>query len=150
MYRLVHHGHTGTSAFDRRVKNLMEDLPPLPDFSRFHDGFGADDVTSEGDIRTAFYLAYDEKNCDYLDLNGSLKDAMDTGREVVSASFIIPYPPGFPILAPGQVVSQEILAFMRALDVNEIHGYRADLGLRVFTPEALAKCVSLKLPVAAE
>jgi arginine decarboxylase len=47
-------------------------------------------------------------------------------------------------------VSQEILAFMRALDVNEIHGYRADLGLRVFTPEALAKCVSLKLPVAAE
>jgi arginine decarboxylase len=27
---------------------------------------------------------------------------------------------------------------MRALDVNEIHGYRADLGLRVFTPEALA------------
>jgi arginine decarboxylase len=86
----------------------------------------------------------------YLDLNGSLKDAMDTGREVVSASFIIPYPPGFPILAPGQVVSQEILAFMRALDVNEIHGYRADLGLRVFTPEALAKCVSLKLPVAAE
>ena len=27
---------------------------------------------------------------------------------------------------------------MLALDVNEIHGYRADLGLRVFTPEALA------------
>ena len=32
----------------------------------------------------------------------------------------------------------EILAFMRALDVNEIHGYRPELGLRVFTPEALA------------
>jgi len=58
---------------------------------------------------------------------------------VVSASFIIPYPPGFPILVPGQVVSKEILAFMRALDVNEIHGYRADLGLRVFTQEALAR-----------
>ena len=24
-------------SFERRVRNLMEDLPPLPDFSRFHD-----------------------------------------------------------------------------------------------------------------
>ncbi len=58
---------------------------------------------------------------------------------MVSASFIIPYPPGFPILVPGQVVSQEILAFMRALDVSEIHGYRPDLGLRVFTQERLRR-----------
>jgi arginine decarboxylase len=124
-------------SFDRRVANLMEHYPPLPDFSRFHEAFRADDVTSEGDIRTAFFLAYDEKNCDYLELDGSLKQAMDAGETVVSASFIIPYPPGFPILVPGQVVSQEILAFMRALDVSEIHGYRPDLGLRVFTDAAL-------------
>jgi len=58
---------------------------------------------------------------------------------VVSASFIIPYPPGFPILVPGQVISPEILAFMRALDVSEIHGYRPDLGLRVFTDDALTR-----------
>jgi arginine decarboxylase len=131
-------------SFDRRVKNLMNDLPPLPDFSRFHDGFRADNVTSEGDIRTAYYLSYDDTNCDYLELEGSLKEAMDAGKEVVSASFIIPYPPGFPILVPGQVISQEILAFMRALDVNEIHGYRADLGLRVFTTKALAKLPKAK------
>ena len=124
-------------SFDKRVANLMENYPPLPDFSRFHEAFRADDVTSEGDIRTAFFLSYDEKNCDYLELNGSLKEAMDAGDIVVSASFIIPYPPGFPILVPGQVVSQEILAFMRALDVSEIHGYRPDLGLRVFTDAAL-------------
>jgi len=126
-------------SFERRVKNLMQDLPPLPDFSRFHDAFRADDVTTEGDIRTAFFMSYDANNCDYLELNGALKQAMDSGQEVVSASFIIPYPPGFPILVPGQVVSQEILAFMRALDVSEIHGYRADLGLRVFTAEALER-----------
>ena len=131
-------------SFDRRVKNLMNDLPPLPDFSRFHDGFRADNVTSEGDIRTAYYLSYDDTNCDYLELEGSLKEALDEGKEVVSASFIIPYPPGFPILVPGQVISQEILAFMRALDVNEIHGYRADLGLRVFTTKALAKLPKAK------
>ncbi len=124
-------------SFDRRVANLMENYPPLPDFSRFHEAFRADDVTPEGDIRTPFFLAYDEKNCDYLELNGSLKEAMDAGQTVVSASFIIPYPPGFPILVPGQVVSQEILSFMRALDVSEIHGYRPDLGLRVFTDAAL-------------
>ena len=87
-----------------------------------------DDVTPEGDIRTAYYLSYQESNCDYLELTGTLKDALDAGQEVVSAGFIIPYPPGFPILVPGQVISQEILAFMLALDVNEIHGYRADLG----------------------
>lgn len=137
-------------SFDRRVKNLTENYPPLPDFSRFHDAFRPDNVTPEGDIRTAYYLSYDEKNCDYLELDGSLKEAMESGREIVSASFIIPYPPGFPILVPGQVISQEILAFMRALDVNEIHGYRADLGLRVFTPEALASLPPKKLKTAAE
>ena len=124
--------------FEKRVKNLMEELPPLPDFSRFHDAFRTDNITIEGDIRSAFFLSYDDNNCDYLELQGSLKQALDEGREIVSASFIIPYPPGFPILVPGQVVSKEILAFMCALDVSEIHGYRADLGLRVFTPEALA------------
>ena len=126
-------------AFEHRVKSLMVDLPPLPDFSRFHDAFRADAVTPEGDMRSAFFLAYDEDNCDYLDLDGSLKAALEAGEEVVSASFIIPYPPGFPILVPGQVISPEILAFMRALDVNEIHGYRPDLGLRVFTADALAR-----------
>ena len=28
---------------------------------------------------------------------------------------------------------------MQALDVKEIHGYRPELGLRVFTPKALEK-----------
>jgi arginine decarboxylase len=137
-------------SFERRVKNLMEDYPPLPDFSRFHDAFRADEETSEGDIRSAFFMAYEENNCDYLELDGSLKEALERGEEVVSASFIIPYPPGFPILVPGQVVSKEILAFMRALDVNEIHGYRADLGLQVLTPDALATRTQRKIPKAAE
>jgi arginine decarboxylase len=125
---------------ERRVKNLVEGYPPLPDFSRFHDAFRLDPQgdTPEGDIRSAFFLAYDENNCDYLELDGSIHEAMKSGLDVVSATFIIPYPPGFPILVPGQVISEDILAFMRALDVSEIHGYRPDLGLRVFTQEALS------------
>ncbi len=128
-------------SFERRVKSLTEELPPLPDFSRFHAAFRTSDASGspEGDIRRAFFLAYDEDNCDYLALDELAKLlATDKEREFVSASFIIPYPPGFPILVPGQVISEEILAFMRALDVNEIHGYRPELGLRVFTDAALA------------
>ncbi|MFV2051635.1 aminotransferase class I/II-fold pyridoxal phosphate-dependent enzyme [Aliiroseovarius sp. YM-037] len=139
--------------FENRVNNLMHNLPPLPDFSRFHDAFRTDAKTMEGDIRSAFFLSYDENNCDYLELDGSVKAAMQEGGDVVSASFIIPYPPGFPILVPGQVVSEEILAFMRALDVSEIHGYRDDLGLRVFTKEALkqqAKANAARLKLNAE
>ena len=138
-------------SFDKRVANLMEHYPPLPDFSRFHEAFRcAQQDTIEGDIRSAYYLSYDDENCDYLELNGSLKDAMDAGQTVVSASFIIPYPPGFPILVPGQVVSDEIIDFMRALDVSEIHGYRPDLGLRVFTQDALdSVCAARSLPVSA-
>ena len=55
--------------------------------------------------------------------------------------FVIPYPPGFPILVPGQVISKEILGFIEALDTREIHGYRPELGFRVFTDEALLATV---------
>ena len=124
-------------AFDRRVASLVEHVPPLPDFSRFHAAFRSGSATSEGDIRGAFFLAYDQDNCDYQELDAALEERVKAGEELVSASFIIPYPPGFPILVPGQVISHEIIAFMRALDVSEIHGYRHDLGLRVFNKAAL-------------
>ena len=131
-------------SFENRVAGLVEHLPPLPDFSRFHDAFRSGEQTPEGDIRSAFFLAYDEEKCDYLDLDEKLMERLEKGEELVSASFIIPYPPGFPILVPGQVISPEILAFMRALDVSEIHGYRADLGLRVFTKSALQTLIKEK------
>jgi len=40
---------------------------------------------------------------------------------------------------PGQLVSPQILEFMRKLDVKEVHGYRAELGLAVFTAAALER-----------
>lgn len=125
----------------RRLRSLTEALPPLPNFSRFHEAFCPDpsSASPEGDLRAAFFLAYDDEACDYLDLHDdTVEHRIDDGRQVVSATFVTPYPPGFPILVPGQVVSKQILQFMRALDVSEIHGYRSELGLRVFTEEALA------------
>ena len=84
-------------------------------------------------------MAYEESNCEYLMMEGPLEAAMEAGREVVSASFVTPYPPGFPILVPGQVVSDEILSYFKALDVKEIHGYNPKFGLHVFTQEALGE-----------
>jgi arginine decarboxylase len=49
---------------------------------------------------------------------------------------------------PGQVISKEILAFIAGLDVKEIHGYRAELGFRVFTQAALASAARLEAPAA--
>ena len=127
-------------AFAARVHSLTEERPSLPDFSRFHDVFRPQgNRTTAGDIRAAYFYSYDESRCEYFRLNdNAIDDAMAAGRDVVSSGFIIPYPPGFPILVPGQVISPDILDFMRKLDVKEIHGYRAELGLRVFTDEAIA------------
>jgi arginine decarboxylase len=56
---------------------------------------------------------------------------------MVSAHFVIPYPPGFPIMVPGQVIEADTIEFMRKLDVKEIHGYHAAQGLKLLTPQAL-------------
>ncbi|MCA9285347.1 MAG: hypothetical protein KDA22_09045, partial [Phycisphaerales bacterium] len=127
--------------FDRRVRSLTVELPPLPNFSRFHSAFVplGDGTTPEGNMRKAFFLAYNDGVCDYVKLDERLLQAVRGGREVVSASFVTPYPPGFPVLVPGQVISAEILEYLLALDVKEIHGYEAEHGLRVFSASALAE-----------
>jgi arginine decarboxylase len=89
-------------------------------------------------MRAAFYLAYDPAAREYLKLNSKeVDERLKNGPELVSAKFVIPYPPGFPIMVPGQVITQETIAFMRKLDVKEIHGYNAALGLELLKPQAL-------------
>ncbi len=118
-----------------RIHSLTKDFPPLPDFSYFHHSFQAVPGVPGGNIREAFFLAYNEENYEYLPIDQCLSAMED--RTLVASSFIIPYPPGFPVLVPGQVVSEEIIRFLTALDVSEIHGYRADLGLRLFKENVL-------------
>jgi arginine decarboxylase len=119
-----------------KLYSLTQDAPPLPDFSYFHDSFRAVAGIPGGRMREAYFLAYDEAKCEYADFASCLK-LIQEGRSMVSSAFVIPYPPGFPVLVPGQVITEEILSFLLALDVKEIHGYRPDLGLRVFTDAAL-------------
>ena len=66
-----------------------------------------------------------------------IDEKLDAGIDVVSATYVTPYPPGFPVLVPGQVVSREILQFMRDLDTKEIHGYEPNFGYRVYTEKAI-------------
>ena len=130
------------AAFKARVKSLMEDVPDLPNFTRFHDSFRENpaSATIEGDMRAGFYAAYDEAGCEYLPLNSPDVDArLATGPELVSASFVIPYPPGFPIMVPGQVLDAGTIGFMRKLDVKEIHGFEASRGLKLLKPSALGR-----------
>ena len=139
--RLAAGGAAAEAEFRARVKALMEDVPDLPDFSRFHDAFrdDASSATPEGHMREAFFMAYEPANCEHVPLaSRELDRRLDKGPEPVSANFVIPYPPGFPIMVPGQVITREIIAFMRKLDVKEIHGYEARLGLRLLKPDALA------------
>lgn len=128
-------GEVGKKAFDARVKSLMHDVPELPNFSHFAELYRNDvkgSVAKEGNIREAFFASWDEENCEYVALNSQECDRrLKEGPPMVSAKMVIPYPPGFPILVPGQVICKDTIEFMRKLDVKEVHGYEANRGLQL-------------------
>jgi len=135
--RLSEGGSTAQQAFAARVKSLMTDVPNLPNFTCFFSRFREDpsSVTSEGDMRSAFFGGYREQQCEHVKLfSPDIDRRLKEGPELVSANFVIPYPPGFPIMVPGQVLNAETIEFMRKLDVKEIHGYEAALGLKLLNP----------------
>jgi len=123
---------------ERHVEEITQDLPHLPDFSEFDVAFRPVDECKFGDMRSAFYAGYEESDREYVQI-GSAGRRLAEGKTLVSTTFVVPYPPGFPVLVPGQVVSKEIVYFLAQLDVKEIHGYNPDLGLSVFTETALAR-----------
>jgi arginine decarboxylase len=140
--RLAQGGENVRKTFEARVKSLMTDVPDLPNFSHFHDAFRKDAgaKTNEGDIRSGFFSAYNAAGCEYIRLaDPEIDRRLKSGPDLVSANFVIPYPPGFPIMVPGQVITQETIDFMRKLDVKEIHGYDASEGLKLVRADALAK-----------
>jgi len=144
--RLADGGNAAKQAFDARVKALMTDVPDLPNFSCFFERFREDpsSKTSEGDMRSAFFAAYREEQCEHMKLSSpEIDKRLKEGPELVSANFVIPYPPGFPIMVPGQVINAQTIEFMRKLDVKEIHGFSASLGLKLLNPAFLR---SLKAP----
>jgi len=135
---MQHSGKTERLRYNRKVAEVNRTLPPLPNFSRFHTAFrmpGHYDELPErqipGDLRKAYFSAYNEKDCEYL-LWDEIEHLLASGVPVVGATFIIPYPPGFPVVVPGQEISLNIVTFMKGLDVSEVHGFVPGVGVKVF------------------
>jgi arginine decarboxylase len=57
----------------------------------------------------------------------------------VSAAFVTPYPPGFPLLLPGQLITPGLLRYLQRLHIKEVHGLCPERGLRVFRPDYLRR-----------
>jgi len=83
-------------------------------------------------IRLAYYDGLDEENVCYRYLDGELMQEVLKENKVVSASFVTPYPPGFPIIVPGQIITYDILLYLQSIKISEIHGYNSSQGLKVF------------------
>jgi len=126
-------------AHQAAVQALTRDLPPLPNFSAFHPAFvpPEDKGTGAGDMRRAYFLAQNVDSTRFAALDEDLPGKVAEGLVLVAGCFVTPYPPGFPVLIPGQVVTESILEYLLALDTTEIHGLHPTLGLRVFSDAAL-------------
>lgn len=107
-----------------------EPMPPLPDFSSFSPAYATDASLPDGDLRAAFYRGQRRAAIEHV-MPADLAERVARGEQPVSAGFVTPYPPGFPVLVPGQVITREVLDFMAVLDTREIHGYDAARGYRV-------------------
>ena len=89
-------------------------------------------------MRSAYFLAHsDADTTTYVELGQPLLDLMDSGKVLVSAAFVTPYPPGQTTLVVGQVITHDIVEFLMLTDVKEIHGYDPVRGLLVFRDTAL-------------
>ncbi len=95
------------------------------------------------DLRSAYFGIHPEdERWEEAELSlpgaGSRDQLIDPKPTYVSQRFVIPYPPGFPILVPGQIVYRYHVDFLASLDIKEVHGL-SDGRLRVWkvpgTPE---------------
>jgi len=79
-------------------------VPDLPDFQRFPTPRDEpESATQEGHIARGVLQAYDAAgtaSTSRLDSKGD-STRLAKGPECVSAKFVIPYPPGFPIIGAG-------------------------------------------------
>lgn len=95
------------------------------------------DTQQVADLRRAYFLGMDQAKIAYAPLSSETLARVEQGEVLVSAGFVTPYPPGFPVLMPGQLITSAILNFFSALSTREIHGFNPKQGFKVFRSEAL-------------
>ncbi len=92
-------------SFANKVHELVDDLPDLPNFSHFDDRYRdqPNASTLHGDIRRAFYDAYNEAECEYIPLDSpEIAQRLQSGPALVSANFVIPYRRASPLWCRGR------------------------------------------------
>lgn len=126
-----------------RVPEVEVDLPQRRYFSAAFKPFECSSCDI-GDMRLAFYTAAREENVEFVPLSDETIKEVLNDRKLVSAAFVTPYPPGFPVLTPGQMITYDILLYLQKIRIKEIHGYHAEQGLKVFKSAALSSLLDSK------
>lgn len=128
----------------RRITQLAEEVSiPLPERRVYHPAFlpfGAGQYQAS-DIRTAYFEGSDARHTTYIPHSAHTLEQVQNGKQWISASFVTPYPPGFPVIVPGQIITTEILTFFQHIKVKEIHGFSFELGFKVFTEDYLVQAL---------
>lgn len=111
----------------------------FPVFTAFHPSFTdqSSEQSSVGNIRAAYYQARVQGATSYLMPTEDVARLIESNAQYVSALLVTPYPPGYPILLPGQIISADIIRYILLVKNYEIHGYDQCLGLLIFTDEGL-------------
>lgn len=106
----------------------------LPQKRSFHPAFSPFSLKhcEISDLRAPFYAAYNPHNITFISIDTQLIKDILNDKKLYSAAFVTPYPPGFPLLVPGQRITYDILMYLQKLRTKEIHGYRPSEGLKVF------------------
>ncbi|MBF0273110.1 MAG: ornithine decarboxylase [Magnetococcales bacterium] len=125
----------------RRAVPIPVALFPMPGRRHFHAAFlpWKDGEYPASNLRAACNQGDDEANVTYAPLSADTLLQVQGGRVLVSAAFVTPYPPGFPMIVPGQIITAEILDFFRHTRIGEIHGFDLEDGFKVFREEHLAR-----------
>jgi arginine decarboxylase len=130
--------------FERRRRTFAESAQTVPVVHAkrvFHPAYVpfADLALPISDTRRAYFDGLDDAHVTHVPLSAQSLAQIQTGTQWVSAGFVTPYPPGFPVLMPGQVITVDILHYFQTLKIREVHGFHPELGFRVLHPAFLER-----------
>jgi arginine decarboxylase len=116
---------------NKKTDELVVESSSMPQNRKYHGRYLPYKHTMIASLRKAYYDAYKNENIEYLTVNKENLEKSKNGELWVSALFVTPYPPGFPLLVPGQVIDYEMLSYISSIINDEIHGFDKELGLKI-------------------
>jgi arginine decarboxylase len=138
----VLHEMASRFCFERRKRSVaasVEAFAAPPGERVFHPAYVpfAGLPVPVSDTRRAYFDGLDDALVTHLPLSAQSLAQIEAGTRWVSAGFVTPYPPGFPVLMPGQIITAEVFHYFQTLKIREIHGFHPESGFRVLDPAYL-------------